>query len=97
MRRTLRSGFAKGLYAIIGVVVLILAIVLYLVNANNIFHTAHWRTSLIGLLEEFFEILEVMGDKGLCRDLEEALKEFKEGKTRPLDDLIRELGFEGEV
>jgi len=51
----------------------------------------------VGLLEEFFETLEVMGDKGLCRDLEEALKEFKEGKTRPLDDLIRELGFEGEV
>jgi len=51
----------------------------------------------IGLLEELIETLEVMGDKGLCRDLEEALKEFKEGKTRPLDDLIRELGFEGEV
>jgi len=51
----------------------------------------------IGLLEELIETLEVMGDKGLCRDLEEALKEFKEGKTRPLDDLIRELGLEGEV
>jgi len=51
----------------------------------------------IGLLEELIETLEVMGDKGLCRGLEEALKEFKEGKTRPLDDLIRELGLEGEV
>ena len=51
----------------------------------------------IGLLEELIETLEVMGDKDLCRDLEEALKEFKEGKTRPLDDLIRELGFGGEV
>jgi len=51
----------------------------------------------IGLLEELIETLEVMSDKDLCRDLEEALKEFKEGKTRPLDDLIRELGLEGEV
>jgi len=51
----------------------------------------------ISLLEELIETLEVMGDKDLCRDLEEALKEFKEGKTRPLDDLIRELGLEGEV
>ena len=51
----------------------------------------------IGLLEELIETLEVMSDKDLCRDLEEALKEFKERKTRPLDDLIRELGFEGEV
>jgi len=51
----------------------------------------------IGLLEELIETLEVMGDKDLCRDLEEALKEFKERKTRPLDDLIRELGLEGEV
>ena len=51
----------------------------------------------IGLLEELIETLEVMGDKDLCRDLEEALKEFKERKTKPLDDLIRELGLEGEV
>ena len=51
----------------------------------------------ISLLEELIETLEVMGDKDLCRDLEEALKEFKEKKTRPLDDLIRELGLEGEV
>jgi len=51
----------------------------------------------IGLLEELIETLEVMSDKDLCRDLEEALKEFKERKTRPLDDLIRELGLEGEV
>ena len=51
----------------------------------------------ISLLEELIETLEVMSDKDLCRDLEEALKEFKEKKTRPLDDLIRELGLEGEV
>jgi len=50
----------------------------------------------IGLLEELIETLEVMGDKDLCRDLKEALKEFKEGKTRPLDDLRSELGLEGD-
>lgn len=51
----------------------------------------------ISLLEELIETLKVMNNKDLCRDLEEALKEFKKGKTKPLDNLIKELRLEKEV
>ena len=51
----------------------------------------------ISLLEELIETLKVMSNKDLCRDLEEALKEFKKGKTKPLDNLIKELRLEEEV
>jgi len=43
------------------------------------------------------ETLEVMQDKEIIKDLKIALREVKEGKTRPLDKLIRELRLEGEV
>jgi len=33
----------------------------------------------------------------LVEDLKVALREGKEGKTKPLDDLIRELNLEGAV
>lgn len=49
------------------------------------------------LMEELLETLEVMQDEELVRDLKTALKEAEEGKTKPLEDLIRELGLEGEV
>ncbi|MBO3840122.1 MAG: hypothetical protein JTT17_04725 [Candidatus Brockarchaeota archaeon] len=49
------------------------------------------------LMEELLETLEVMQDEELVRDLKTALKEAEEGKVRPLEDLIRELGLEGEV
>jgi biotin-(acetyl-CoA carboxylase) ligase len=49
------------------------------------------------LMEELLETLEVMQDKELVRNLSAALKEAEEGKTRPLKELIRELGLEGEI
>ncbi|KPV63857.1 MAG: hypothetical protein AOA66_0586 [Candidatus Bathyarchaeota archaeon BA2] len=50
-----------------------------------------------GLMDELLETLEVMQDNELVKDLRAALREVEEGKARPLDDLIRELGLEGKV
>ncbi|MEM2971535.1 MAG: hypothetical protein QW270_03835 [Candidatus Bathyarchaeia archaeon] len=49
------------------------------------------------LIDELLETLEVMQDKKLVRDLKIALREVEEGKTRPLNELIRELNLEGEI
>jgi DNA-directed RNA polymerase subunit K/omega len=49
------------------------------------------------LMDELLETLEVMQDKELVKDLKIALREVEEGKTRPLDELIRELDLEGEI
>jgi len=49
------------------------------------------------LMEELIETLEVSVDKELMQDIEDALSEVNEGKTRPLQDLVRELGLEGRV
>jgi len=49
------------------------------------------------LMEELLETLEVMQDDKLVKDLRVALREVEEGKTRPLDELIRELDLEGKV
>ena len=49
------------------------------------------------LMEELLETLAVAQDKKLVRDLKAALKEAEEGKTRPLDELVRELNLEDEV
>ncbi|MGQ9595908.1 MAG: hypothetical protein ACUVQY_05615 [Thermoproteota archaeon] len=49
------------------------------------------------LMEELLETLEVMQDEELVRDLKTALREAEEGKARPLDELIQELGLEGKV
>ena len=49
------------------------------------------------LMEELLETLEIAQDKKLVKDLKAALKEVEEGKTRLLDELIRELDLEGEV
>jgi hypothetical protein len=49
------------------------------------------------LMDELLETLEVIQDKKLIKDLKIALCEVKEGKTRPLDELIRELNLEGEI
>jgi len=51
----------------------------------------------VSLMDEIAETLEVMHDDELIQDLRDALKEVEEGKTRPLDDLIEELGLESEV
>jgi hypothetical protein len=49
------------------------------------------------LIEELIETIEVSNDRELVQDIEEALGEVKEGKTRPLEDLISELGLEDQV
>ncbi|MEM3730588.1 MAG: hypothetical protein QW667_00190 [Candidatus Bathyarchaeia archaeon] len=49
------------------------------------------------LMDELLETLEVMQDKKFVKDLKAALREVEEGKTRPLDELLRELNLEGEI
>jgi hypothetical protein len=49
------------------------------------------------LMEELLETIEIMQDKKLMKDLKVALGEVEEGKTRPIDELVRELGLEDEV
>ena len=48
-------------------------------------------------MDELLETLEVIQDKKLVKDLKTALREVEEDKTMPLDELIRELGLEGEI
>lgn len=48
-------------------------------------------------MDELLETLEVMQDNELVEDLKIALREVEKGKTKPLDELIRELNFEGKV
>jgi len=47
-------------------------------------------------MDELLETLEIMQDKKLLKDLKTALREVEENKTRPLDELIRELNLEDE-
>jgi len=49
------------------------------------------------LMDELLETLEVMQDKELAEDLRVALREVEEGRTRPLDELMRELNLEEEI
>ncbi|MEM3700334.1 MAG: hypothetical protein QXL57_05660 [Candidatus Bathyarchaeia archaeon] len=54
-------------------------------------------TKTASLMDELLETLEVMQDKRLVKDLKVALREVEEGKTKPLNELIRELNLEGEI
>jgi len=54
-------------------------------------------TKAVNPMDKIAETLEVMHDDELIQDLKDALKEDKEGKTRPLDELIKELGLESEA
>jgi len=54
-------------------------------------------TRAANLMDELLETLEVMQDKGLVEDLKAALREVEEGKTKPLNELVRELNLEDEV
>ncbi|RLI40244.1 hypothetical protein DRO59_09720 [Candidatus Bathyarchaeota archaeon] len=49
------------------------------------------------LMDELLETLEVIQNKELVKDLRVALREVKEGKTKPLDELMRELSLEEEI
>ena len=46
-------------------------------------------TRAANLMEELLETLEIAQDKKLVKDLKAAMQEVEEGKTRPLDQLIR--------
>ncbi|MEM2994456.1 MAG: hypothetical protein QXI91_00350 [Candidatus Bathyarchaeia archaeon] len=54
-------------------------------------------TKAASLIDELLETLEVIQDKELVKDLKIALREVEDGKTRPLDELIRELNLESEI
>jgi hypothetical protein len=54
-------------------------------------------TKAAGLMEELIETVEVTDDKALVQDIEAALREAREGGTRPLRDLVMELNLESEV
>jgi len=49
------------------------------------------------LMEELIETVRITDDEELVRDINDALKEAKEGKLRSLDSLIKELNLENEV
>ena len=49
------------------------------------------------LMEELIETIEVSNDKELAQDIEDALGEVRQGKTRPLEVLVRELGLGDQV
>jgi hypothetical protein len=48
-------------------------------------------------MEELLETIEVSQDKKLAKDLKTTLREVEEGKSRPLEELIRELNLEKNV
>jgi hypothetical protein len=54
-------------------------------------------TRAASLMDELLETLEVSQDSKLVKDLKIALREVKEGKSRPLDELVRELHLENEI
>jgi hypothetical protein len=54
-------------------------------------------TRAANLMEELLETIEVSEDKTVAKELKAALKEVEEGKTRPIDELIKELGLEDDV
>ncbi len=49
------------------------------------------------LMEELLETIEISKDKTAAKELKDALQEAEEGKTRPLSELVRELGLEKDV
>ena len=46
------------------------------------------------LYESIMETLEVMGDAELMAAFREGVKDIEEGRVRPLDDVLKELGWE---
>jgi hypothetical protein len=54
-------------------------------------------TRAANLMEELLETIEVTEDKQIAKELKAALKEVDEGKTRPIEELIQELGLEKDV
>ena len=49
------------------------------------------------LMEELLETIEVSQDKTTAKELKRALQEVENGKARPIEELIRELGLEKDL
>ena len=49
------------------------------------------------LMEELLETIEVSQDKTTAKELKKALREVEDGKARPIEELIRELGLEKDI
>ncbi|MCW3982751.1 MAG: hypothetical protein NWE96_02005 [Candidatus Bathyarchaeota archaeon] len=49
------------------------------------------------LMKALLETIEVSQDKTTAKELKKALQEVEDGKSRPIEELIRELGLEKEV
>jgi hypothetical protein len=45
------------------------------------------------LMEELLETIEVSQDKTTAKELKRALQEVEDGKARPIEELIKELGI----
>ncbi len=54
-------------------------------------------TRAANLMDELLETIEVAQDKRLVKDLKAALKEVEEDKTKPIEELIRDLNLEEEL
>lgn len=46
------------------------------------------------LYESIMETLEVLGDEELMAAIREGIKDIEEGRTKPLDEVLKELGWE---
>ncbi len=46
------------------------------------------------LYESIMETLEIMGDEELMAAIREGIKDIEEGRTKPLDEVLKELGWE---
>ena len=54
-------------------------------------------TRAANLMDELLETIEVTQDKKLVKELKEALKEVEENKTKPIEELIRDLNLEKDL
>jgi len=46
------------------------------------------------LYESIMETLEIMGDAELMAAVRQGVKDMEEGRIKPLDDVLKELGWE---
>jgi prevent-host-death family protein len=50
--------------------------------------------SLLETVESLMETMEILQDKELMAAFRQGVQEFAEGKGRPLDEVLKELGWE---
>ena len=54
-------------------------------------------TRAANLMDELLETIEVTQDKKLVKELKAALKEVEENKTKPIEELIRDLNLDEDL